>query len=417
MCDTIIAAFPGQPVWLAKNSDREPAEAQAVEHHARVTESREALRCTHVAVPGRGARHAVVLSRPAWMWGAEMGVNERGVAIANEAVFTREPVAETGLTGMDLLRLALERAETASEALDVITGLLEAHPQGGRMGYRDRRFRYHSSFCIADREGAWLLETAGRFWAAVRVRGLRTVSNGLTIGAEADRVHPEAMEHARRRGWCRGSDDFAFARCFGARAMTIAAGARARRACTHRLATRDAPLRFEDLVDALTSHDGGHPSDGWRMQMPCAHASWLPTRRAGQTTGSMIARLAEAPQAWLTGTSAPCLSVFKPVSLASDVVGEPGRASERPDDSLWWSAERVHRRAMADYEGVAEALARPRARLQAHALAADDEASMRAVWSEHRAAVDAWPARLPRRGPHRPFAAFWWWQTRRDGLA
>jgi hypothetical protein len=35
----------------------------------------------------------------------------------------------------DTVRLALERASCAREAVDVITGLLVAHGQGGRMGY------------------------------------------------------------------------------------------------------------------------------------------------------------------------------------------------------------------------------------------------------------------------------------------
>lgn len=49
--------------------------------------------------------HAVILSRPAWLWGAEMGANEHGVCIGNEGVWTKEPVGEEeALLGMDLVR-------------------------------------------------------------------------------------------------------------------------------------------------------------------------------------------------------------------------------------------------------------------------------------------------------------------------
>ena len=193
MCDSIVVVGP-QGVWLAKNSDREPGEAQSVEQHPSsfAPASRHARRrCTHVSVEDEGPRRAVVISRPAWMWGAEMGVNERGLAIANEAVFTRMPVAEQGLTGMDLLRLALERADTAREGVEVITAMLRRHPQGGRMGHRNHGVRYHSSFLLADGREAWLLETAGWLWAARRIEGCFTSSNVLTIGRWSDGMTPE----------------------------------------------------------------------------------------------------------------------------------------------------------------------------------------------------------------------------------
>ena len=171
MCDTLVVVPPrAAKVVLAKNSDREPGEAQPIEvHPARRHSSGARLRATWIELDQVPRTHAIVLSRPAWMWGAEMGVNEHGLAIGNEAVFTRVPVADTGLTGMDLLRLALERAKDADEALDLVTWMIARHGQGGRCGYRARSFRYHSSFVIADPRGAWLLETAGAFWAALRI--------------------------------------------------------------------------------------------------------------------------------------------------------------------------------------------------------------------------------------------------------
>lgn len=63
------------------------------------------LQCTYIEVEQVSKTHAVILSRPSWLWGAEMGANEHGVCIGNEAVWTKEPVG-TGeaLLGMDLLR-------------------------------------------------------------------------------------------------------------------------------------------------------------------------------------------------------------------------------------------------------------------------------------------------------------------------
>ncbi len=60
------------------------------------------------------------------MWGAEMGVNKYRLAIGNDAMFTKVKFVKQkkGLTGMDLLRHALERWAHVEEAITCITTLL-----------------------------------------------------------------------------------------------------------------------------------------------------------------------------------------------------------------------------------------------------------------------------------------------------
>ena len=100
MCDTLVRCFP-ERVLFGKNSDREADEPQVLEWHPRKEGLTGSVKCTWMEIPQVPTTYAVVISRPAWMWGAEMGVNEHGVAIGNEAVFTREAVPRSGgLTGM-----------------------------------------------------------------------------------------------------------------------------------------------------------------------------------------------------------------------------------------------------------------------------------------------------------------------------
>ena len=47
------------------------------------------MQCTYIEVDQAAETLSVLLSKPAWMWGAEMGANSAGVVIGNEAVWNR----------------------------------------------------------------------------------------------------------------------------------------------------------------------------------------------------------------------------------------------------------------------------------------------------------------------------------------
>jgi secernin len=126
MCDTLVAAARAtadSSVILAKNNDRRASEAHVLVHAPRDKYQPGAMvRCTYIEIPQVSETYEVLLSKPFWIWGCEMGVHQHDLSIANEAVSTKEPYDKRdGLTGMDLVRLTLERAETARQALDTIT--------------------------------------------------------------------------------------------------------------------------------------------------------------------------------------------------------------------------------------------------------------------------------------------------------
>ncbi len=183
MCDT-LCVVDGERLLFAKNSDRPIGEVQLVERWPRRPPSTATLHTQYLDLgPDPGAQPCVA-SRPAWLWGFEHGLNEHGVAIGNEKIWTTDdPRARAnGLLGMDLVRLALERSTTADEALTTITALLEEHGQGGT-GEQHAHEPYDNAFLVADPARAWIVETRDRQWAARRVQhGGAAISNRVSLG-------------------------------------------------------------------------------------------------------------------------------------------------------------------------------------------------------------------------------------------
>ncbi|RXG67596.1 Secernin-2 [Armadillidium vulgare] len=220
-CDTFVVLgdlTKDGHVIFGKNSDRPNGEVQEVIYEsAKDFSSGSKLQCTYIEIDQLEHTYAVILSKPSWMWGAEMGANEHGVAIGNEAIWTKVDVDdEEKLLGMDLVRLGLERGKTASDALDIITGLLEAHGQGGPCSDSDPGFSYHNSFLIVDSSEAWVLETAGSLWAAEKITaGFRNISNCLSIGKKIDKMSDNIQDKAVELGYWDKEGDFDFKKAFG----------------------------------------------------------------------------------------------------------------------------------------------------------------------------------------------------------
>ncbi len=149
-------------------------------------------------------------------------MNEHQVTIG-ETTFGGRPelVDPTGtLDYVTMMHLALQRAKTAREAIDVLVELVAEH------GYRSRG----ESFSIGDPKEAWILEMIGggpgsgrALWVARRVPPgyISAHANHARIGRfplndpENTRYHPDLIDFAREQGYFSGPDsEFHFAEAY-----------------------------------------------------------------------------------------------------------------------------------------------------------------------------------------------------------
>lgn len=394
-CDTLVAlsdATNGGPVLLGKNSDRPAFDSQPLRFHPRRRPAGR-LALAYVEVPDTAESYAHLGGSPYWCWGHEIGLSEHGVAIGNEALFTRDLASNVaaarggeavrpGILGMELVRLGLERGRTAEQAVGVMTDLVERYGQWGS-GVPCRSAAdgaYDNSYLVADAREAWVLETSGRRWVAKRVeRGTWAVSNQPTIRTDWDDASTDLVEHAIGRGWWPrdGEVGFDFARAYAdpgtplqashirlSRSRELLREATGAGGVTVRRVERILRDHYEDtflggpyftaaLPDFLTLCMHSHP----------AGFTW------GNTASSSVCVLPRdgggLPHMWWTPLT-PCTGVYLPVFVDAATVpvsftragsvGERGRPEDVPADgyradSYWWRFHRLFETVRGDELG------------------------------------------------------------------
>ncbi len=345
-CDTLVLTSKitasGQNT-LCKNSDRPLGEAQPL--------------CFYEQSEGK---YAVLGSHPYWMDGFEMGANEKGLFIGNEAEGSRMPKeTEEGITGMAMLRIALEKAAAAREAIDVISGLLKEHGQNANAHPTMDR-RYENTFILCDPEEAWVMETAGREWAAKKVEDFAAVSNCYQITDDYD-LCSEGMEQlVTENRWLRPGEKVNFAKAFTAPAdrqrNSVARMRRMQKLVTEKMTVKDMQKIFRDHFEGELNEPRFGSCYGNFVTI-CMHAL-TGGIDSSQTAASMIMSYDERWKfKFLWAAGLPCLSVYIPLYWV-DPEKKPMKVpdcmslgGEKYDpESLWWTMEHLSALVSVDEE-------------------------------------------------------------------
>ncbi len=316
MCDTLVYHDEIKSSYFAKNSDRHPNELQLIQY----TDFREKdlnpnnykvrlkkyedgpYAVLKEVIPKFENKYSAIISRPAWIWGAEMGINEVGVSIGNEAVFPKIKIEEKALLGMDILRLALHNSKTAKEALNFIIHIIETYKQGGDASYAGKSIKYCNSFLIKDDFDAYKLETAGKHWAYKKISKYDSISNSYSITGDYDKCD----ENSKGKN---------FKKEYENKIITFFAQGNLRRNYTFSH-LKEKEINLAEIKAILRSHISPQNRKKNGMKSICMHSGKL---IKSDTTASLIIDYKKGKRIiWFTASSYPCLSLFKPLVFTKD---------------------------------------------------------------------------------------------------
>ena len=335
---------------FAKNSDRPHDEPQPLIQIEAADYSGGFSGTQFVDVPQAAHTYRHVGSKPYWCAGYEHGYNEHQVVIGNEALPSLLlEASEPKLVGMEVLRLGLERSKSGEEAVDVITGLVSEFGQGKFSNSAGVR-TYDNIFLIADPTSAYVVECVGHDWAVKKVENVTSISNISQIGEDADRMSPGVKSQATKLGLfeMEFGDKFAFSSVFADSENSLSGLARQCR--SDAMLGRDAgQLDVRSMIEVLTDHSDGENPNEDRVVDVAGNLSICLHRTVGESTGASTASLVadlcatdeRLPIYW-TGLYSPCMTVFLPNFIESELPGVLGIGSELESaDSPWWDFYRL----------------------------------------------------------------------------
>ena len=358
-CDTWIAmqkATQSGKILFAKNSDRTVFDSQPLLlYPAKKWKVGAMINLGRVSIPQASETYAVIGSSPYWCWGFEEGMNEYGVFIGNEGVFTKsleEEIEQSrkdgdpvyGPTGMDILRLALERSRTAIEAVGIIGEITVKYGQFGSglptLGFMGA---YHNSYMVADPEESWILETARKHWVARKIsENVASISNTLSIGATWDLSSVGVEANAKEKGWWKHAvEPLNFSEAYSSDQPR------------YKMAGQRVEVRANCSL-GLLEEKAGEIDIKWMMRI-ARDRSTVPSLDLDVTASSCVAVLPqtheELPIFWWAA-SVPGVSCYIPYFAHSDVlpdvVSSPGtagrmivppskvKADTYSEGSFWW---------------------------------------------------------------------------------
>lgn len=352
-CTTIVAtgnATLDGSIILGKNRDLSEFEVQWLYYSPRQFHPPGSkVKLQYIEIPQAPVTWAWIGSKShTKKWGVGMGINEWGVAIANNDAPTREPLEGVkGLHDNDICRLVLERVKTAYEGVLLIGKLLEkyGHSFTGEI------------YWVADTKECWIVEGAGHHWVAIRItNGIEVRANQFQITNKWDLACKDLVEYAIKMGWCKSPKEFNFAKCYSPKNYPYKSSQTRIQRVKQLITPKIGKITPNDIMAILSDHYEN--TSMYKTAHNNPHYRTICTKR---TVASMIAHL----RSWLPkqlqliwyATSSPCISIYLPIYTAITEIPKPyltGKGgkdmSNYNSNSAWWIFKKLQLTVDENYE-------------------------------------------------------------------